>query len=283
MNPVMYMILGWLFGEFIHLTFWEVIKKKLNLDERKLKGVFIFIVLAILISGIASGFYRIQSYENVVLTRWNGQKVIRDTPGIKFSLFSGREVVDLRLQTMPFPFMLVGETVVTKDNHPIRVSGNLEYYVKDVKRWAIENKDVDDRLSAYMSSIIMGVIQDINYSDISNREEIEQQILSKLKPAEDLYGIEIVDFRLVYLTDTVDVLNAKTQAEADKISSSSMVESYRSEAEAISIKYSSIEDKDFIKFLELMNAIKKGEVQTIIIPYDFEGNVNVDTDGMGTQ
>jgi len=59
-------------------------------------------------------------------------------------------------------------------------------------------------------------------------------------------------------------------------------ESYLSEAKALKTKYSSLEDKDFIKYMEFIKAIKEGDIEAIIVPqnsiisYNLGGSENVE-------
>ncbi|MBD3231120.1 hypothetical protein GF322_00500 [Candidatus Dependentiae bacterium] len=82
-----------------------------------------------------------------------------------------------------------------------------------------------------------------------------------------------MDFKFVKTLDSSSVLNSKSEAESQKIKSQSLINSYESEAQAIKKKYDVVEDKEFIKYMELINAIKEGDVDTVIIPSSEKDNL----------
>ena len=275
MNIVFYIIFGFLFWELMHMTVWEFAKRKFNLDEKKITAIFIFIGIAIALSIVGSGFYRVQTQENIVLTKITGEKEIVKNVGIHYSFLGDAEPIDLRKQIMSYPDF---ETTIitTKDNKAIRVSGICEYRIINPEIWAIKNKDSKNKLYFYLNSLIIDKIKSNTYQDILIKKEIfENQIEAKLKEIQETYGIEIINFYFRRTLDSIDVITAKSNAEADKIRSESLIKSSESESEALKIKYSSIQDKDFIKYMELMSAIKEGKVNTIFIPKNLNPTINV--------
>lgn len=278
-NIVVYLIFGWLIGEFFHMTLWEWTKQKLKLDNKKVKTIFVFLGIALLIAMIGSGFYRVQSYENVIVTSLTGQKIIKDNVGIKYSLLSSREVVDLRKQSMLYPhdaLFVDVEKIVTKDGEVIKVSAVLDYQIIDVDKWAIKNKVPEAKLYNYLASTIISNVQETNYEQLkSNREVIENKINNDMKIAEELYGVKILQFYFVKTAEDVAVSNAKIEAEAQRIKSESLIESYDSEAEALRTKYNSIEDKEFIKYIEFIRAINEGDIDVIVLPQDSIASVDL--------
>ena len=68
------------------------------------------------------------------------------------------------------------------------------------------------------------------------------------------------------ISDTLNIRQSKAESEIQKIESNTLKESYQNEADAIKIKYNSISDKGFIKYLEFINAIEQGDINTIVIP-----------------
>ena len=278
-NIIIYVILGWLIGEFFHMTLWEWTKQKLKLDNKKVKAILVFIGIALLIAMIGSGFYRVQSFENVVVTSLTGQKVIKDNIGIKYSLLSSREIVDLRKQSLLYPHDALftdDEKIVTKDGKVTRVSAVLDYQIYDVDTWAIKNKVTEAKLYNYLSSTIISNIQELEYNQLmDNRTIAEDKIASNMKTVENLYGVKILQFYFVKTAEDVAVSNAKIEAEAQRITSKSLIESYESEAEALRTKYNSINDKEFIKYMEFIRAISEGDIDVVVLPQDSIAAINL--------
>ena len=95
-----------------------------------------------------------------------------------------------------------------------------------------------------------------------------------LSKTTEKYGIEVIDVD-IQLADVMSVKNAKADAEAQKIKSASLKESYLNEANALKIKYDALDDKEFIKYMEFINAIKEGKIQTILIPQNTITSFNI--------
>ncbi len=218
MNIIFYLIFGWFCGELIHFTVWEGIKRKFKLDNKKIKTIFIFVGIALIISLIGSGFYRVQSYENVVVTSVLGEKTVKEDVGIKYSLLSSRENIDLRKQKITYPYILDSIEIVTKDNKVIKISGILEYEIEDIKKWAIENKDTEEKLYDYLNSRITGKIKSLDYSYIlENRKYIEEGITEELRQTD--YGANIIRFYFITIENNYEVITAKARAESSRINS----------------------------------------------------------------
>lgn len=278
MNIAIYLLIGWLTGEILHLTIYEFIKHKFQLNNKKVISIIIFITIAVAILIVCSGFYRVQSYETAVVTTWAGEKQIQETTGIKYNLLSSIEIIDLRVISMEFPqdYAGFGKLILSNDNKPIQVWSSMDYKVSNVKSWALKNKNSERKLRNYLESAIAKEFQKTNYNEIkSNKQKLQENIFNKLKEIESLYGVEISRFNLIDVSDTLEVKSAKSNAEAQKIHSEAKIESFKSEAEALRQKYNSISDKEFIKYMELISAIKEGEVETIIIPEDMKGVVSL--------
>jgi len=277
MNILMYLIFGWLLGEIFHFSLYEYFKQKFKLDNKKVKTVLIFIGIALIIASIGSGFYRVTSNENVILTTITGNKIIKENVGIKYSLLSGRESINIQKQIIKFPsdYSNNGYELITSDNKPLLVNSFLEFKINDVFKWGIENKDSEQKLLISFASNVKKTIQKRDYGYIRiNLNNLEEELKQELIELEDIYGIEIININL-QITDTISIKQSKSEAEAQKISSESLKESYLNEGTALKIKYSSIEDKEFIKFMEFMSAIKEGDVEVIIMPQDSITSYNI--------
>jgi len=275
MNLIFYLIIGWLFGELIHFSCWEGVKRKFNLDNKKVKTILIFVAIAIIIASVGSGFYRVESTENVVLTKISGNKEVIKNPGIKFSLLSSREDINMQKQIIRFPDNSDYDAI-TFDEKPLSVNSFLEYKIINANFWAIENKDSQEKLRIALASSTKNIIQTSTYSYIySNIKQLEKSIEEDLSKLSQNYGIEVIKVTLI-VTDTNLVKTAKTNAESQKITSESLKSSYLSESEALKTKYNSLEDKDFIKYMEFLKAIKEGKIQTIVIPEESITSINLE-------
>lgn len=276
-NVITYMIFGWAIGELFHLTLWEWFKRKFNLDLKKVKSVLIFLGLALLIALISSGFYRVQTSQNVILTTVSGHKVVKDSPGIGYSLLSTRQIINVQKQIMRYPFGYsdTSHELITVDEKPLFVSAFLEYQIIDVYKWGIENKDSEDKLLVYFASKVKSSIQESNYTYIKdNLAPIEDKMEIDLASLQNRYGIKIINVNL-QVEDTPAVKLSKSQAESRKIEAESLKQSYQSEADALKIKYSALQDKDFIKYMEFIRAIKEGKINTILVPEQMMTSINL--------
>jgi len=270
MNVLIYLIFGWLLGEFFHMTLWEWTKQKLKLDNKKVKSILIFIAIALIIAIIGSGFYRVTSNENVILTTISGNKIVKDSYGIKFSLLSSRETINIQNQIMKFPkeYSNNGYEIITSDEKPLLINSFLEYKIKEVSKWGIENKDSEQKLLILFASEVKNSIQKLSYEYVRNNLDVlEEDIKKEMLKSEKIYGLEIINVNL-QISDTIQVKQAKSEAESQKINSESLKDSYRSESEALKTKYSSLDDKEFIKYMEFIKAIKEGSVEVIVMPQD---------------
>ena len=249
---------------------------KNNSEKRKQiqKGFTILVIFLGLII-IFSGFYTVHSNEKVVLTKFLGEKQIIEDVGIKYSFLANSQTYDMRKLTLNYPTFgqtddlvsLFGEEeLITSDNKVVKHSSVLYYQIIDLDKFAIKSKDTESKIFYNLGAELTKEINTNTYKEImQNREEIEKKIKNQLKDFEEIYGIEILDFKFLRITDSIGTINAKSNAEAEKIQSEAMINSAISEAEAIQIKYNSIEDKDFIKYLEFINTLKQRDADTIWI------------------
>ena len=270
MNIFLYLIFGWIAGEFFHFTMWEWCKVKFKLDNKKVKTILIFVGIALLISIVGSGFYRVNSNENIILTSITGYKTIKENIGIKYSPLSSRESVNIQKQLMKFPaeYSDNGYEIITLDEKPVLINSFLEFKIIDVSTWGIKNKDCYQKLLISFASNVKNTIKKSEYKEIKeNIDKFEEEVKKDMINLQDAYGIKIIDINL-QISDTVSVKQSKSHAEEQKISSESLKESYLSESEALKTKYNSIEDKEFIKYMEFINAIKEGYVEVIVIPQE---------------
>ena len=242
----------------------------------KFKPLLFFFIILFILYIIFSGFSIVHTNENVVLTKINGAKLIIDDVGIHYSFLGGTTNYYLGKEQIEYPTFgqtgdlsnLYGEEeLVTKDGKVIKHSAVLYYEITDLNKFAIKSKDTKIKLFYYLGSSITNAISTNSYERLmQDREIIEKEILNSFKTFEETYGVQVLDFKFLRITDSIVTISAKAEAEAEKIKSESLIKSYESEAEALRKKYNSIDDKGFIKYMELIKAIKEGKINTIVVP-----------------
>ena len=270
MEIILYMVIGWAIGELIHLTLWEWFKHKFNLTNRMVKGVLVFFLIAILILVVVNSFYRVTTYQDIILTTFTGHKTVERNAGIKFSFMSSRQPVDLQLQVIKFPSSLStnGYQIITLDKKPVIVTSYLEFQITNVTKWGIENKDTWQKLNDILKTETIQAVQNTNYTYLKqNISNVQARIKHALNITSNAYGIHINRLNLLVL-DSPEVQQAKSEAESSKIKAQALKQSYQSEAEAIKIKYSALKDKSFIEFQDFMRVLESGKINTILVPTD---------------
>jgi len=220
MNVIFYMIFAWIFGELFHLTIFEWLKTRYKIDNSKLKTIFFFIGIALIIVLVSSGFYRVTTRESIVVTSLIGKTTVNEDIGIKYSLLSSREKINTQKQTIKFPPLAnEGYTTITSDEKPVIIHCFLEYQITNVDTWGIKNKHSENQLKIVLASIVKKVIQQSEYSLAKNNlDTIEKRIEEELIPSKERYGIEIIHVYM-QVSDTLPVNIAKSEAEAKKIKS----------------------------------------------------------------
>jgi len=249
-----------------------------NKTLNRMKPLLFFFVILLILYIIFSGFFIIHTNESAVLTKFTGEKKVISDVGIKYSFLGKSEIVNLQKQMIKFPEISDDNyEMITSDNKPISLHSFLHYQIKDVNLYAIDNKDSENKISVALASETKKVFQEKDYYYIfKNLDMIKEQMKNDLSKITEKYGIEIIDVD-IQLADTYDVKTAKAKAESQKIESASLKDSYTSEAEALKIKYNSLEDKDFIKYMEFIQAIKEGKIQTILIPQNTISSFNINS------
>jgi len=248
--------------------------KTKNAFLARVKVVISFVVTGFILYLLFSGFYTISPGQNGVVSTVTGNKKIVDDVGIHYSFMSSVEKLDTRKQMLKYPThdITSKDEIVTLDEQVIEVSAVTEFQIVDSRKWAIDNIEAKDKLYYNMISLIREKIRANNYDYVINhRTEINEDILNELKEIESVYGISIDKFYLLKTTDVHNVREAKSSAEASRIESEALIDSYEAEAEALQKKYNSIDDKDFIKYMELINALKEGDINTIVVGADSNG------------
>ena len=221
------------------LTKWT----KNDSDKKKqIKKGFTILIILIIVFTILSGFYRVSNYENVLLTKLSGRKIIIENTGIKYSFLGTVQKIDLREQIMAFPSSNQFEdsdTILTKDGIPIRISAIFIYKITNSKEWALKIKNPEQQLFYKINSIIIETIKQKDYQYImTNRVQIENEIFNKIEQK----GIEKLSIKFIKTADSMGVTNAKTEAEANKIKTESMITQAKSEAQSYQILQNSLKN-----------------------------------------
>jgi len=251
--------------------------KKWSGDDKDKKNLikkgFVILVIFIGIIVIFSGFYVVKTNESVVLTKFSGTKLIVKDVGIHYSFLSSSENFYLGKVSLDYPTFGQGsevsslfgeETLLTSDGRVVQHSATLFYQINDLEKFALFSKNTETKLYYNLGSSITNEITTNTYETVmQDRRQIEERIIKSLSEFESIYGVEILDFKFLRIMDSQVTVTAKAQAEAEKIKSESLISSYQSEAEALKLKYNSIDDKDFILELEKLNVLKNRDGDTI--------------------
>ncbi len=193
----------------------------------KFKPLLFFFVILFILYIIFSGFFIVSTNEQVVLTKLTGTKLIVEDTGIKYSFLSKSESFYLGRNQIEYPTFgqtgdlanLFGEEeLVTKDGKVIRHSAVLYYEITDLDKFAIKSKDSKTKLFYYLGSLLTNAVSTNNYEELmQNREQIEQEIKTSFKEFEETYGIRVLDFKFLRVTDSIIVISAKAESEASKL------------------------------------------------------------------
>ena len=97
------------------------------------------------------------------------------------------QVVDLRTQS-----------VRTKDNFDIIISGAIQYSIKDVEKANVNVQDVDKSIETLSLGIILDFVKHKNLDDCQNIDILKSEILKGLKDAAKGWGLKI---EKIFITD----------------------------------------------------------------------------------
>lgn len=241
--------------------------------KNQIKKIFTFLTIFIGLIVIFSGFYVVYTNEQVVLTKFIGDKLIIKDVGIHYSFLSSSEKFYLGKVSLDYPTFGQGndasilfgeETLITSDGRVVQYSATLFYKINDLEKFALLSKNTETKLYYNLGSGITNEITTNTYQTVmQDRRKIENKIVESLKDFESTYGVEILDFKFLRIMDSQVTAIAKANAEASKITSQAMIESAESESSAIQKKYNSIDDKDFILELEKLNVLKNRDGDTV--------------------
>lgn len=97
------------------------------------------------------------------------------------------QVVDLRAQS-----------VGTKDNKRVVVSGAIQYSVRDIKKALLEVQDYDKSLETLAIGIILEFVKNKTFDECMNITLLKQEILKGIREAAQGWGLKV---EKVYITD----------------------------------------------------------------------------------
>ena len=249
--------------------------------KKQIKKGFVLLIIFIGLIVVVSGFYTVHTNEKVVLTKFFGEKIIDGNVGIHYSFLGSNMPYDMRKVSLDYPTFgsselseIFGEEdLITSDGKVIRHSATLFYRINDLEKFALLSKNTETKLYYNLGSSITNEITTNTYETVmQDRRQIENEIMNSLKEFEGTYGVEILDFKFLRIMDSQITVSAKAEAEAEKIMSEATISSYQSEAEALRLKYNSIDDKDFILESEKLNVLKNRDGDTIWL---MEGNTPI--------
>lgn len=214
----------------IFLVLDKTLKKWSKDDEGKknlIKKGFTILIVFIGIIVIFSGFYTVHSNEKVILTKFLGEKIIDGDVGIHYSFLCSSEPFDMRKISIDYPTFGQGsetsslfgeETLITSDGRVVQHSATLFYKIKNLEKFALLSKDTETKLYYNLGSSITNEITTNTYQTVmQNRRQIENEIMDSLSEFEDVYGVEILDFKFLRIMDSQVTVSAKANAEASKL------------------------------------------------------------------
>lgn len=97
------------------------------------------------------------------------------------------QIIDLRNQS-----------IRTKDNKDIVVSGAIQYCIKDIQKAILNIQDVDKAITTLSLGIILEFVSVHSLEECSNKEELKKEILKGLRDASVGWGVKV---ERVYITD----------------------------------------------------------------------------------
>lgn len=173
--------------------------------------IFAIIIIFIFISGIKM----VKEYERVVvfrLGRFNGLK----GPGLFWIIpwVDRVRLIDLRTQVVDVP----RQEAITKDNIPVIVNAAIFYSVNDPAKAVIRVQNYQYAISQIAQTTLRSVIGGGNLDElVSNRDQINAQILRLLDEASDSWGVDCsrVELKDLELPENMKRAMAK-QAESER-------------------------------------------------------------------
>jgi len=157
----------------------------------------------------------------------------------------------------------------------VRVAAAIEFEIIDTETWSIKNHDAERKLYHFWSALVVKSVQSHTRDYLrSSSATLESEIMTQLAELERRYGVKIYDCRFTRIKDDIEITNAKSKAEEERIIGEAMKVKMETEKDTLKILYGSVEDKDFIKYIQFLKAVEGSD--KVIMPID--GNLFVGVD-----
>lgn len=143
---------------------------------------------------------KIHSYEQGVKFSFGQDKRLLKT-GIHFYIpyIQGIEV----RPTVPEVINLPNQSLITRDDKIVCISGAVEYQIQDLRKWWVSVQDFDATLVNTALGYIGRSVRQSQFDDIrTNTGAFEVDVYNKLKEKIDGWGVDLIDF---YVTDFAPV------------------------------------------------------------------------------
>jgi regulator of protease activity HflC (stomatin/prohibitin superfamily) len=178
-------------------------------------GGFLFSLLIVLLSLLASSIKVVREYERLVVFRL-GRLLGPRGPGLTF-IIPGIEKgvrVDLRTVTMDVP----AQDVITKDNVSVKVNAVLYFRVLDPNRAVAEVENYLFATSQNAQTTLRSVCGEVELDDLlAEREKINTQLQTIIDQHTDPWGIKVVQVAIKHIDLPDEMRRAMArQAEAER-------------------------------------------------------------------
>ncbi len=197
--------------------------------------------------GFATPWYRVKTQHSVVITEVDGEKRIKDNPGIHLRIDSwdprnwvasvkefSKRVEYINLDGNPQP-----HEMQAADKIKFQGSGVWTYQVIDLNKFGIEmGEEVKQMLARELNGIAKAKIQNHNIEtivtklDMINKEVVES---NDVKNIEKKYGIKIHSFKMTHAMYPHEMNEKTAQAKGEKILAEAWKQAANDKAAAINI------------------------------------------------
>lgn len=120
----------------------------------------------------------------------------------------------IRMEVITQVVDLPAQTVWTKDQHELVVSGSLRYHIVDVEKSLFAVQDVDKALSTLAMCVILEYINKRPMSECGDLSEIKKELRSGVAEAASGWGVKIEN---VQLTDMGRVRSLRLFSDTGKV------------------------------------------------------------------
>jgi regulator of protease activity HflC (stomatin/prohibitin superfamily) len=132
-------------------------------------------------------FFVIKEYEGGIRLRFGRYKgTLSAGPHWKLPLIDSIDTCSIAAETISTK----SQSLMTKDNISIFVSGAVKCYVQDPEKYLIKVKDVDNAISDIAQGVIKRVITSKTF-DECREQDIDKDITHKLKNQAEKWGVKV--------------------------------------------------------------------------------------------